>query len=137
MPKWRKFYALIHLSSQAMTVVRCALKRKPTGDYLFSTNGRSRIQAFARFKERLDEKSGVKEWRFHDIRRTVATRLQEMGIGIAVVERILNHRSATRSGIVGVYQRAEFLTERKAALEAWAAKVEALVSGNMTSKTSS
>ena len=120
---------LVHLSPQAVTVVRHALKRKPVGNLLFTTTGTTRVKGFAKFKERLDQVSGVKKWRLHDIRRTVATRLQEMGIGIAVVERILNHRSATRSGIIGVYQRAEFLPERKAALEAWGVQIETLVEG--------
>ena len=44
-----------------------------------------------------------------------------------VVERVLNHISGTQSGLVGVYQRHEYRPERKAALTAWGAHVDAVV----------
>jgi site-specific recombinase XerC len=44
------------------------------GDYVFSTTaGRKHIQSLSKIKRRLDQMSGVVDWRYHDIRRTVAT----------------------------------------------------------------
>lgn len=56
------------------------------------------------------------EWSPHDLRRTMASRMGDIGIQPHVIERCLNH---IQPGIMGVYQRQEYLPERKAAFEAW------------------
>jgi integrase len=68
-------------------------------------------------------------WRIHDLRRTAATGMAGMGFPPHVVERVLNHASGVTGGLVGVYQRHEYRTERRAALEAWGKRVAAIVSG--------
>jgi integrase len=68
-------------------------------------------------------------WTLHDLRRTVATGLQKLGVRLEVTEAVLNHISGSRSGIAGIYQRHTWETEKRAALEAWAAHVSAVVSG--------
>jgi len=65
-------------------------------------------------------------WRLHDIRRTVATGLQRLGVRLEVTEAVLNHVSGTRAGIVGVYQRHDYAEEKRAALDAWAAHVTSI-----------
>lgn len=71
----------------------------------------------------------VAHWTLHDIRRTVATGMQRLGIRLEVTEAVLNHVSGSRGGIVGVYQRHNFLEEKRHALHAWAAEVERIVAG--------
>jgi integrase len=66
-------------------------------------------------------------WNVHDLRRTVATGLQRLGVRLEVTEAVLNHVSGSRGGIAGVYQRHNWAGEKRAALEAWAAHVGALV----------
>ena len=68
-------------------------------------------------------------WRLHDLRRTCATGMAEIGIAPHIVEAVLNHISGAKGGIAGVYNRAQYATEKKAALERWAAHIEALISG--------
>jgi hypothetical protein len=70
-------------------------------------------------------------WRLHDIRRTVATGLQRLGVGLQVVESVLGHVSGSRAGVVGVYQRHRFGAEQRQALEAWAGEV-ARIAGSST-----
>jgi hypothetical protein len=65
----------------------------------------------------------------HDLRRTVATGLQRLGIRLEVTEAVLNHISGTRAGIAGVYQRHDWASEKRVALDAWAAHVLAVVNG--------
>jgi integrase len=65
-------------------------------------------------------------WSLHDLRRTVATGLQRLGVRLEVTEAVLNHISGSRGGIVGVYQRHDWANEKRAALEAWAAHVLAV-----------
>jgi integrase len=65
----------------------------------------------------------------HDIRRTVATGLQKLGVRLEVTEAVLNHVSGSRAGVVGVYQRHTWSDEKRAALDAWATHIEQLVAG--------
>lgn len=66
------------------------------------------------------------EWTPHDLRRTMASRMQELGIAPHVIEKCLNH---TLEGVAGVYQRAELLPERRDAFERWGAKLAATLRG--------
>jgi integrase len=68
-------------------------------------------------------------WSIHDLRRTVATGLQRLGVRLEVTEAVLNHISGSRGGIAGVYQRHDWAGEKRAALHAWAAHVLAIVEG--------
>jgi integrase len=78
----------------------------------------------------LDKRSGVTEpWTIHDIRRTVATRMNDIGIAPHIVEQILNHQSGSRRGVAGVYNRSSYEREVKAALAAWHGHLRALVEG--------
>jgi hypothetical protein len=69
----------------------------------------------------------VKEWVLHDLRRTVVSGMAALGIAPHVADKILNHQSGTISGIATVYQRHEFLAERKAAIELWAIHISGLL----------
>jgi integrase len=64
----------------------------------------------------------------HDLRRTLATGLQQLGIRLEVTESVLNHISGTRAGVVGIYQRHDWQTEKRAALDAWGRHVLAIAS---------
>jgi integrase len=65
----------------------------------------------------------------HDLRRTLATGLQRLGVRLEVTESVLNHTSGSRSGIVGIYQRHDWEDEKRVALDAWGAKVLSVVAG--------
>jgi integrase len=71
-------------------------------------------------------------WSIHDLRRTVATGLQRLGVRLEVTEAVLNHISGSRGGIAGVYQRHDWASEKRAALDVWAAHVAAIVEGGAT-----
>jgi len=80
-------------------------------------------------KERLDAASGVTDWTLHDIRRSVATGLQKLGVRQEVTEATLNHKGGKISGIAAVYQRHDYASEKRDALARWADHVDALVGG--------
>ena len=71
----------------------------------------------------------IPPWVLHDIRRTVASGMAKLGINLPVIEKLLNHVSGSFAGIVGVCQRHSFSDEKRAAMQAWARHVEAIVSG--------
>ncbi|EBV4144158.1 DUF4102 domain-containing protein [Salmonella enterica subsp. enterica serovar Benin] len=56
------------------------------------------------------------KWRNHDIRRTVATWMNDAGVNTWVVEHLLGHAVA---GVAGIYNRAQYLTEKEQALNLW------------------
>ena len=118
---------LVPLSSVARAIID-ELPQMDGSPYVFTINGRAPIRGFARAKERLDQISGVTGWVTHDLRRTLVTDMAEMGVDPHVIEAAVNHTS-NRSGVAGVYNRASYLPQRTAALEAWAQRVMAVVSG--------
>lgn len=69
------------------------------------------------------------DWSPHDLRRTFATHLAELGTPPHVVERCLNH---TMQGVMAVYNRHDYLPERKLALDAWGAELERIFAGPTT-----
>jgi integrase len=106
------------------------------GSLVFTTNGRSPVSGFAKIKKRLDEHMRVPPWRIHDLRRTAATGMAEIGIAPHIVEAALNHISGAKAGVAGTYNRAAYAPEKKTALERWAAHIEGLVSGQAATVTS-
>ena len=60
-------------------------------------------------------------WTLHDLRRTVVTGMNELGIAPHVVEAVVNHVSGrAKAGVAGVYNRAAYAIEKRTALQAWA-----------------
>src|SRR6266481_520119 len=82
---------------------------------------------FTHAKRLLDQLSGVTGWRLHDLRRTCVSGMARLGVAPHVADKILNHQSGTISGVAAVYQRHEFLAERRAALNLWGAHVAELI----------
>jgi integrase len=67
-------------------------------------------------KARFDKACGVANWQLRDLRRTFATNMQRLGVRLEVTEALLNHVSGSRRGIVGVYQRYQWLPEMREAI---------------------
>jgi integrase len=100
-------------------------------DVLFGEHAGKGFTSWARPKKMLDIRLGnaVEAWTLHDLRRSCATRMCDLGIAPHVVEQILNHQSGHRAGIVGVYNRSSYEREVKAALALWSDHVRTLVEG--------
>jgi integrase len=116
----------VPLSLAASTVIQ-RIPRIAGSPLAFTTNGHTSISGWSRAKHQIDSVLQIDAWRIHDLRRTVATGLQKLGVALVVIEAVLGHTSGSRSGVVGVYQRHSFDAEKRAALEAWGAHVMALV----------
>jgi integrase len=103
--------------------------------FVFTTTGASPVSGWSKLKAKVDskmvelaakEKAVIPPWTLHDLRRTCASGLQRLGIALPITEKILNHSSGSFRGIVSVYQKHEYLAERRDALEKWAQYVEKL-----------
>jgi integrase len=135
----------IPLSDAAVEILAALLRVEGNAGFVFTTTGKTAVSGFSRAKAQIDaailemlqrnaEATGAdakapEHWTFHDLRRTVATNLQKLGIRLEVTEAVLNHVSGSRAGIVGVYQRHEYAAEKRAALDAWARCLDALLTG--------
>src|SRR5262249_31092224 len=93
-------------------------------EYPFSTNGRTPVGGFSGLKIRFDLISGVKDWTLHDLRRTARSLMSRAGVTPDIAERCLGH---VIPGIRGVYDRYEYLDEKRHAFEALASLIERLV----------
>ena len=78
-----------------------------------------KIEGVLQVERLLDEASGVTDWRLHDLRRTAASNMQELGIRNEVVQAILNHAVP---GVGGIYLRSELEEEKADALAIWATR---------------
>jgi integrase len=109
------------------------VKREDGCAYVFTTNGLTPISGWSKTKARIDAEmgSGVPHWQFHDLRRTCATHMAEIGVAPHIVEAALNHVSGAKAGVAGTYNRAAYATEKRAALELWATRVQGIVSDNV------
>lgn len=115
---------LVHLSEQS---VRLLNRADPKGPFVFSLFGTKPFTEFSRAKKRLDQLSGVGNWRLHDLRRTCVSGMARLGITPHVADKILNHQSGAISGVAAVYQRHEFFSERREALDRWGVHVGQII----------
>jgi integrase len=111
---------IVHLSRQALAALKREVQRGP---FVFTLLGTKPFQDFARAKRRLDRLSGVTGWRLHDLRRTCVSGMARLGIAPHVADKILNHQAGAISGVAAVYQRHDFLSERRQALDLWGSHI--------------
>jgi integrase len=99
-------------------------------DQLFGERSPHGFTGWHECKPGLDQRSGVTdEWRLHDVRRSVATRMADIGIAPHIIEQILNHQSGHKAGPAGIYNRSSYEREVKAALALWEDHIRALIEG--------
>ena len=120
--------------------------------FVFTTTAITSVSGYSRAKRLLDvaaqewlneraEKIGnpvpkLAAWRIHDFRRTLSTGLARKGCPQHVVEKLLNHRSGMTSGIAGVYNRYQYLDERRTALSDWSDHISTLIKSTTNGPTS-
>lgn len=78
-----------------------------------------------------ENRLGVEFFRPHDLRRTAATFLAEMGFMDEVIDAVLNH---VKTGIIKVYNLYRYDREKQQALEAWDRKLRSIVNGESAGK---
>jgi integrase len=112
------------------------------GEFVFTTRGSRPLGGFSKAKQRVDrmldkgdanQLSGsgnagsqppIEPWTIHDLRRTAATGMGRLGVSRFIIGRVLNHAD---SSVTGIYDRHEYLNEKRQALEAWGIHLENLV----------
>jgi integrase len=129
----------VQLSAAAIELLRSL--PKVGGSLAFTTTGKSPISGFSKAKRRLDaamlkakraelgarKDDAIPGWTLHDLRRTTTTGIAKLKFPPHVVDKVLNHVSGAIRGVAAIYNRFEYLDERRAALEAWGSCLTRLV----------
>jgi integrase len=117
------------LTPMAMEIIE-SVPRMVGRDHLF---GERSDLGFTQWgaKRDLDARLGdkVAEWTLHDLRRTCATKMADIGVQPHIIEAVLNHISGHKVGVAGIYNRSSYEREVKAALALWADHIRSLVEG--------
>jgi|307.fasta_scaffold10556_3 integrase len=118
------------LSRQAKAILARQPKRKGR-DFVFGI-GEAGFSGWSKSKERLDQAlldkrkaadrraKPLPSWHLHDLRRTAATQMAELGVQPWIIETILNHVSGHKAGVAGVYNRSKHTDAMREALQNYA-----------------
>jgi integrase len=106
-----------------------AVPRMVDRDQLFGSRSNKGFSAWSEGKDALDARIGFDDWRVHDIRRSVATKMADIGIAPHIIEALLNHVSGHKSGVHGVYNRSSYEREKVVALATWSDHLNSLIGG--------
>jgi integrase len=100
-------------------------------DLLFGERSKLGFCGWDNAKDRLDARLGktVAHWTLHDLRRTAATRMADLGVQPHIIEAALNHQSGHKRGVAGIYNRSSYEQPVKAALALWADHIRSIATG--------
>jgi integrase len=119
------------LSPLALAILQRQPRRKGQ-EFVFPNRNGGRFVNWLEGRARLDKaiaqsttnKAKAQPWRLHDLRRTCATGMAELGVLPHIVEAVLNHVSGHKAGVAGIYNRARYENDMRDALQLWANKVD-------------
>lgn len=117
---------LLPLSRQAIELVKAA-RTLQGGLYIVESESLDKPLAnVQRSAERIRNRSGLVDFRGHDLRRTVASGMGTLGIDPAIVSRVLGHATLGPgvAPVTKVYLRASYLEGMRQALQLWADRLD-------------
>ena len=114
---------VIPLSAAGRTVL-ARVPRIGNSDFVFTTDGKTPISGFSKFKRAFDQACGVTGWTLHDLRRTARSLMSRAGVPSDHAERALGH---VIGGIRSTYDRHEFYQEKKDAFTALAGQIDRIL----------
>lgn len=105
----------------------------PRSGRMFTTSRGGRFTGYSKGKIKLDllmsqdGREPLPDWRLHDLRRTLATGFQRLGVRFEVTEAVLNHVGGSRAGVAGIYQRHDWKDEKREAMKSWNDHLAAII----------
>jgi integrase len=96
------------------------------GDYVFGARN-SPFSGWSKAKPVFDAALNIAPWVLHDLRRTAATKMADLGVQPHIVEAVLNHVGGHKAGVAGIYNKAQYFAEKKAALATWASHIRVIL----------
>jgi len=107
------------------------------GDYIWTTTyGARPVSGYSKAKLRIERDTNARreregrepmdDWRLHDLRRTAATGMAQLGVNVDVIGRVLNH---AQTSVTAVYDRHSYLGAKRQAMQAWADALDRVLAG--------
>lgn len=78
-----------------------------------------------------ENKTGIDSFTPHDLRRTAATYMSQLGFTDEIIDAVLNH---VKKGVIAIYNRNRYDKEKQKALEAWGRKLNSIIAGKEGAK---
>lgn len=120
----------VPLSEIAREVLAGVPKR---GEFVFSYVGKKPLNNLSYVARKVREAAGTpRDFRLHDLRRTAATRMAELGVSPWIVDAVLDHEAG---GVTGVYQRYGYVEEMRHALSLWSNRLREILAGGTAGAT--
>ena len=116
----------VPLSRQAVEILR--RRHEPGRVHVFGARDTG-VLVWQDCRNGLAKPLSLPHWTLHDLRRTAITQMVEIGVAPHIVEAIANHVSGHKAGVAGVYNRATYATEKRAALQRWADHIDRIAAG--------
>lgn len=113
----------VPLTAAALQILE-HMPRFKNSPFVFTTTGTKPVNGFSKAKRRLDVRSGVSEWRIHDLRRTMRTHLSALPVEDLVRELVIAH---AKPGLHKVYDLHAYQDEKRRCLELWQARLDGIV----------
>jgi integrase len=129
---------IVPLSEPARAILRARERRRDLvfgegeGPYQGWSNAKTSIdrRIFEARTSALGQKARpMPDWRLHDLRRTAATRMADLGVLPHVIEAVVNHISGHKAGVAGIYNRSTYEPEKRRALDMLADHILSVVEG--------
>jgi integrase len=122
---------IVPLSDMALGIIDEALADADDPQRLFAIPAKVVPELVAKARAEI----GIDKWVPHDLRRTVLTRMAELGVEPIVLGHVANHVGTTKAGVtLGVYVKHTYSSEKRHALDLWADRLAAIVSGEQKAK---
>ncbi len=125
---------LIPLSAAAVAILEVLPRVEGSAGFIFTTTGASPVSGFSKAKKQFDKLIAAQRdgepmpaWTLHDLRRTAASNMSKLKFAPATIDAVLNHKSGEIKGVRRVYDRYDYAEEKRAAVDAWAQHVGALI----------
>jgi integrase len=128
-----------HTPSRSQPPCRTFWPRARDDEFVFGARKGQPFNGWGSSKAELDRRISaigveLKHWTQHDLRRTMATWMAESGIAPHIIEAVLNHVSGHKGGVAGIYNRANYEPQKRAALEKWGNHIETLTGGKRSAE---
>ena len=122
-----------HFIPMSATVRAILESRQQSDDRdLVFGRGQGGFSGWSSCKNQLDDAVKIPTWVIHDLRRSVATGMGELGVQPHIVEAVLNHVSGSKAGVAGIYNKSQYEAEKTTALARWDAHLADVLASKKT-----
>lgn len=122
----------VPLSDMALEIIKKMKPRTGKGRYVFASPKKDDkpVEWLKRAVKNIKDDSEVKDFRPHDLRRTVATYMAKLGTDRTVLGKILNHKGLAGDGqVTAIYDRHSYMSQKRQAMNRWSGHLQKILSG--------